>query len=391
MTIVHCCPIFSELTQTFIYDLVRNMQDAGIDTRVLTWQRKNERDRPFEPVCTVPPPREREIFRLRLARMLPPIVEQWAFRPTPFERRLAQQFRQMEADLVHAHFGPTAVLVERACRIAGVPLVVTFRGRDASAKLGKWHWRRLYRRTLAGARAVAGVTPEIVERLDPFLPAECEKRTIFGAKQLRDLPFREPGASPSRAISIGRLIEKKGHQEAVQAIARAREMGIPATLTIVGEGPLRARLQDQIARLGLELAVTLAGSLPYEEVVDRLRGADLLIAANRTAANGDREGIPNVVKEALLVGLPVVGTRHGGIPWALPEAARGLLVAEGDVEGLACRIKELYHTPRPELVDMAKAGREHALNAFDPMTELREYLALYERATETGEGGGHGE
>lgn len=379
MRVVHICPIFSELTQTFIYELVRNMEAYGVDTHVLTWRRRNREDRPFQAVHTVQPPGRAELARLRLNRTLPRPVENSLTLPTSFEREVAEQLRRLRPDLVHAHFGPTAVLIGRACRLAGVPMIVTFRGRDASAKLRKWRWRRLYRRTLAGAAAVASVSPDILARLAPVLPAGMETRVIFGGKRARDLPFRAPPPPRGRAISIGRLIEKKGHGDAIRAIARAREQGVPATLTIVGEGPLDEHLREEIQRLGLESAVSLAGSLPYHEVVQGLQDSDFLIAANRTAANGDREGIPNVVKEAQLIGLPIVATRHGGIPWALPEEARADLAEEGDVEGLARRLAELNHASVSDLARIAEAGRDYVLREFDPWTEVQRYLDLYER------------
>ncbi|MEF8792415.1 glycosyltransferase [Thiohalorhabdus sp.] len=372
-------PIFSELTQTFVYELLSNLQARqGLDVEVLTWNRKNAEERPFHPVYEVSPPTSAELARLRAQRTLPPSWEN-GLPPTRFEKQVRQRLVASRTDIVHAQFGPTAVLIGRACREAGIPLVVTFRGRDASAKIRKWRWRRLYRRSLANAAAITCVSPDLCERIRPMLPAELEPVFIPGGKHPRLLEYRPPGPPSGRLVSIGRLIDKKGHSDAIRAVARARESGAEVTLTVIGEGPLRDRLQEEIAELGLEGSVTLTGPLPFERVVALMGEADFLVAANRTGAKGDREGIPNVVKEAQLLGVPVIGTRHGGIPYAIPGAFRTELVAEGDIDGLARRIREMNQLSEGELEERARIGRRFVLDRFDPVVEARDYQGLYEQ------------
>lgn len=379
MRVVHCVPIFSELTQTFVYELVRNLQlhDSDLDVHVLTWHRKHAAERPFDPVHIVSPPRGGEIRQSRVARGLPRSLERLV-RPTRFERELSRRLRNIGAGLVHVHFGPTAVLIGRACRLAGVPMIVTFRGRDASAKLRKWHWRRLYRRTLSEAAAITCVSGDLKKQLAPVLPDGIPCWVIFGGKQPQHLRYRPPPPSRGRLLSIGRLIEKKGHHDAIKAVATARRRGADVSLTIIGEGPRHNALVEEIDRWQLGSAVTLTGPLPYEETVARMQQADVLVAASRTARNGDSEGIPNVIKEAQLIGLPVVATRHGGIPDAIPPDARQALVEEGDVEALAQRIAELTAMPPEALRAIAQAGHEYALKAFDPQAEVEAYRTLYD-------------
>jgi len=380
MRVTHCVPIFSELTQTFVYELVGNLRthEPRVEARVLTWQRKNEEERPFEPVDVVEPPTSGEILRIRIGRVLPGCIEGALFPPTRFERSVASILRETSADLLHVHFGPTAVLVGRACRMAGVPMLVTFRGRDASAKLRKRHWRRMYRRTLAQAAAVSCVSGDLRRQLATVLPAGLDAYIVFGGKRPQQLAYRPPRKPRGRLVSVGRLTEKKGHADAIRAVARARESGIEATLEIIGEGPLRSELEGEIDRCGVRESVTLVGAVPYEQVVEHLHDADFLIAANRVASNGDCEGIPNVLKEAQLVGLPVVATNHGGIPQAVPASMQDRLVEEGDVDGLAKRIVELSALPVDELEEIARAGQRHVLIHFDPLSEVRSYTALYE-------------
>lgn len=379
MRVTHCLPIFSELTQTFIYELVTNLQSTeDIDTRILTWNRKNVEERPFDPVEEVPPPRRHEIGHLRACRLLPTWMED-RLPLTRFEDNVRKALHTSGTHIAHAQFGPTAVLVSRACRRAGIPLVVTFRGRDASAKLRKWRWRQFYRRTLAHAAAVTCVSPDLCERIRHLLPQETIVQLIPGGKQPRQLAYRPPKPQRGRLISVGRLIDKKGHKDAIRAVAHAREQGADVTLTIVGEGPLGPNLEREIAKHGMEEVVTLTGPLSFEEVVARMREADFLVAASRTGANGDCEGIPNVIKEAQLLGLPIIGTNHGGIPRAIPEPYRTELIAEGDIEALTRRILVMNGLTATEMEQRAQAGRQFVLDHFDPQVEARSYKELYDR------------
>lgn len=379
MRVTHCLPIFSELTQTFIYELVGYLQrHPDLDIRVLTWNRKNIQERPFEPVEIVSRPGRGETLYLRTLRLLPEFIED-RLPASGFERRVQNALIASKSELVHAQFGPTAVLVGRACRRAGVPLIVTYRGRDASAKLRKWRWRRLYQRTLAHAAAITCVSPELCERIRPLLPASTDVVFVPGGKQSQGLEFRPPPPPRGRLISVGRLIEKKGHGDAIRALGLAVEQGVDAELTIVGDGPLKPSLEEQVAEAGLQDRVHMTGPLPFQEVIQRMQAADFLIAANRTGANGDCEGIPNVVKEAQILGLPVIGTRHGGIPDALPDMARDELVDEGDVEALADRIKGMQSEDIRALHERARAGHEFILDRFSPEAEVQAYAELYAR------------
>ena len=379
MRVAHCVPIFSELTQTFVYELVCNFcaYESGVEPRVLTWCRKNSAERPFNPVDVVPAPTSREILRLRFARVLPDPLERTWCPPTGFERSIADCLRQTRTELVHVHFGPTAVLVGRACRLAGVPMLITFRGRDASAKLRKRHWRRLYRRTLAHAAAVTCVSEDLRRQLKAVLPPGLDAQVVHAGKCPQKLQYHPRPSPRGRLVSVGRLIEKKGHADAIRAVARAQQDGSDVTLRIIGEGPMRADLENAIKCCGVEDAVTLTGALSYDQVIRHLHDADFLIAANRVASNGDCEGVPNVVKEAQLIGLPVIATHHGGIPQAVPASLHDRLVEEGDVNALAARVAEMNALSADKLETIGRVGRDHVLAHFDPLSEVRVYRALY--------------
>src|SRR6185369_16160672 len=138
-------------------------------------------------------------------------------------------------------------------------------------------------------------------------------------------------------VSVGRLVQKKGQEYAIRAIAQCRQMDpeIKISLIIIGDGPLLEKLHDMIRKLKLEGIVQLHGSLPREKVNEKLLAADAFVLPSVTADDGDMEASPVSISEAMAVGLPVVATRHGGIPEIVDDEVTGLLVAERDVSALA--------------------------------------------------------
>ena len=142
-------------------------------------------------------------------------------------------------------------------------------------------------------------------------------------------------------MSVARLREKKGLTYAIEAVARLRESGVRVCYEIAGDGPLRASLERQVADAGLGDAVVLRGALPQAEVRALMDRSHLLLAPSVVASDGDEEGLPSVIKEALAVGLPVVATRHSGIPEVVIPWETGMLAPERDAEALERAIRDL--------------------------------------------------
>jgi colanic acid/amylovoran biosynthesis glycosyltransferase len=148
-----------------------------------------------------------------------------------------------------------------------------------------------------------------------------------------------PAAGPVRLLSVARLVEKKGIEYALDAVA-----ALPADLRsrvdyrVAGDGPLRAALAARIERLGIGAQVTLLGWQDQEAIARLVAGSHLLLLPSVTASDGDQEGIPVSAMEAMATGLPVVATRHSGIPELVRAGENGWLVAERDAAGLAAAI-----------------------------------------------------
>jgi glycosyltransferase involved in cell wall biosynthesis len=155
-------------------------------------------------------------------------------------------------------------------------------------------------------------------------------------------PVSEYRHRPFRIASAGRLVEKKGLAVLLDACARLAARGVPFEAAVYGDGPEREALAAQAARLGLEGRLTLAGSRPQAELLEQLRAASVFVLPCVRARNGDRDGTPNVLMEAMALALPVVSTRLSGIPELVADGEDGLLVEPGDAGALADAIERLH-------------------------------------------------
>jgi colanic acid/amylovoran biosynthesis glycosyltransferase len=291
-------------------------------------------------------------------------------------------------DVILAHFGQNG-LRALALRDLGVlrgRLATVFHGSDMSTYLRK-----------AGAH----VYDDLLARGDLFLPISHRWRQALiqmGASPEKTLvhrmgidcgkfPFRarelQPG-QPARLLSLARLVEKKGLEYAVRAAARLRHLNF--CYDIVGDGPMRGDLQKLIAELGLAERVRLLGWKQQTEVLALLNEAHILVAPSVTGADGDQEGIPVAMMEAMAMGLPVVSTLHSSIPELVADGDSGYLVPERDVEALADRIGNLLQSPE-RWPALGAAGRrrveaEFNLNRLhDALVERFQALAPPGRAT----------
>jgi colanic acid/amylovoran biosynthesis glycosyltransferase len=177
-------------------------------------------------------------------------------------------------------------------------------------------------------------------------------------------PRKLRGQEPVKLTSIARLVEKKGLEYGIRAIDKVRKKNPGIRYRIVGDGPLRKELEALVDQLGLRDVVSLLGQREQSEVVEILRDTHIFLAPSVTASDGDQEGIPVVLMEALSMGIPVVSTRHSGIPELVQDGVSGYLVPERDADALADRILELIGQEQV-WTKMGYAGREHVFAHYN--------------------------
>lgn len=266
----------------------------------------------------------------KLARML--LRRDWNWE---IEEGYASTIRETQAQVVLAEYGPTGLAVARACQRTGVPLVVHFHGYDASAQDVLKRHADAYQRMFEQAAAVIGVSRAMDRQL---LALGCPREKLIYAPYGIDCE-RFEGARPADAapifVAVGRFVEKKAPYLTLAAFARVAGEYPEARLRMIGDGALMSVCRDLACGLKIEDKVVFLGAQPHDVVQREMRQARAFVQHSIVASSGDSEGTPLAVLEAGAMGLPVVATRHAGIPDVVVEGKTGLLVPERDVNGMA--------------------------------------------------------
>jgi len=271
------------------------------------------------------------------------------------------------------------VLLVKQVAAGNTKLITSFRGADAS----QWIQNRpgVYDELFKGGDIFCPVSQYLKKRI---IQEGCHEEKIvlvpssIDCEKFRYSRRRISEGELTKVVTVGRLVEKKGIRYALEAIARLVAWGKLVNYVVVGDGRLRGELESLIEDLGIEKHVHLLGWRNQDEVVQILQSMHIMVAPSITAANGDQEGIPNAVKEAMASGLPVVSTLHSGIPELVEEGVSGFLVKEGDVDSLADRLSYLVDHPETWL-KMGSEGRACIEKSYD-MNKLNDQLVdLYEK------------
>jgi len=253
--------------------------------------------------------------------------------------------RKSQAQVVLAEYGMTGVRVANACRQARVPLVVHFHGYDASERSVIEQYADAYQRMFQQAVAVIGVSRAMESQL---LALGCPREKLIYLPYGIDCE-RFEGARPANAapnfVAVGRFVEKKAPHLTLLAFARVVAKCPDATLRMIGDGLLSGVCRDLVRGLGIEDKVAFLGSQPHDVVRKEMLRARAFVQHSVVASNGDSEGTPVAVLEAGAMGLPVLATKHAGIPDVVVDNKTGLLVNERDVVSMSEHMLTLVHNP----------------------------------------------
>jgi colanic acid/amylovoran biosynthesis glycosyltransferase len=269
--------------------------------------------------------------------------------------------QRQKIDLVHIYLGTEAARLLPYLRREQRPKIISFHGADVSDALSDDSLKALIRHSdlfmtrshsLRNALIQRGCDPERI-LLNPTgvpVPPEC-----------RQLSWSD--REPTRILQACRFVAKKGIDVSLEAIAILARQGLPIEFTLVGDGPERASIEQQIQTEGIGQAVKLVDFLPNDQLLALMQQQHLFIHPSRETATGDREGIPNALLEAMALGNLVITTRHSGIPEVIEHGENGLLIEEAKAEPLAQAITEAINH-RSSLQEMALRGYERVKSDF---------------------------
>ena len=292
----------------------------------------------------------------------------------------ATQCRQSGIRHIHAHFANAPAAVARfASLMTGIPFSFTTHAKDLYLNPKRAIQRRAHKATF-----IATCTSYNVSYLKELLGDNTDKiQLVYHGIDLDQFGVPTIAASRRDAVplilSVGRLVPKKGLDDLIAACALLRDRGIAFHCRIVGEGPLRKDLEDRIAAAGLTGIVTLEGAMTHAMLIALYREADLFALPPRIAEDGDRDGIPNVITEAMASGVPVVSTDVSGIPEMVRNEQTGLLVPPHDPPALAMAMGSLLRD-RGKAERLAAAGRALLEEDFNLWTTTRKLHTLIDCA-----------
>ena len=270
---------------------------------------------------------------------------------------LARHARQERLTHLHAHFATSAAVVARlASMITGIPYSFTAHAKDLfHESVDPVRLRSL----IGGASYVATVSTFNVSYLRVIAPAHAEKiRLVPNAIEVARFEYRAPVriAGPLRVTAVGRFVEKKGFRVLLDAFAELQREGIDAELTLAGDGELAGELRERVRHLGLERVVHMPGPLPQSDVTALLRDSDLFVAPCVVGADGNADGLPTVLLEAMATGVPCISTKVTGIPEVVIDGETGMLCPPGDATALKTAIRRIANC-EINAVALAEAAR----------------------------------
>lgn len=377
MRICFAVETYPNVTETFVYEPVEWLERAGHRVAVVAAVREElpSGDGSRLLSCTLDSRGRRRVFALALLKQ-PWATASTVVRLLRIRRRRRFWFSYVVAaalleevrlaDVVVAHFGPTGQVWLPVASLARRRFAVYFHGYDVGAVL-----RRdpdAYADLFASGAALLTNSEYLKGRLvDAGAPEERVAVVRLGVHPgLAGTSSRQATGGAGRLLTIARLVPKKGIEDSIRAFAAARpRLGPDWSYHIVGDGPLRPSLERLVEEEGLGAWISFRGFLSRSETLTALKEASLFVLASKVDDSGDTEGTPVAVMEAATLGVPVVATRHAGIPEILPAdaSARGFLVPESDVPALTAALTRLGSSEEMR-ADWGAACARHARAAY---------------------------
>jgi glycosyltransferase involved in cell wall biosynthesis len=285
---------------------------------------------------------------------------------------LARELRRLDVEHLHAHFAHSPAAVAYMARLAGgPPFSFTAHAKDLYTTLP----RNLVIRAKAATFVLTCTrfNSRFLHEMLPDVPTPIH--VVHHGTDLRRFHPSRRRPESNLIVSVGRLVPKKGYPVMLEAIRLMAAAGVSFRCAIYGGGPMREELEKTVSDFGLQNSIALHGARPQEEIADAYARAAVFILAPIVVPDGDRDGIPNVLVEAMASEVPVVSTRISGIPELIEDGNNGLLVEPGDPAALADATTRVL-IDRHMASRLAKAGRRTVERDFDLTVNSRRVAEL---------------
>jgi len=375
-TVANYCATFLKPEMLHIYRQITRLE--RVHPVVIAQKRENATRFPFEPVWLVPKPPTHEFRRFWFRKL--------RGRPWQISRieldTLLRILGKTKAALLHIYFGHIAVHLLPLIHEWPKPSLVSFHGADVLVDMEKPAYQKATQQMLGAVKTVL-VRSDSLRRA--IVKLGCDEKKIEVQRTgipLDEFPFRErssPEHGEWRFVQACRLVEKKGLPVTLGAFAIFLKRYPQAALTIAGGGPLLSELQKLAREIKISHRVTFTGFISQEQLRAVYYSSHIFLHPSETGSDGNQEGIPNSMLEAMASGLPVFATQHGGIPEAIENGVSGILVPERDSNALSEALLQGAREPHL-LARLARQGAETVRVKFDLATQVRLLEEIYLRS-----------
>ena len=350
------------------------------ETFVITKFRQNADLFPFRDIETLPPARQGLLRRgyLKYLERKPALIYRGEYEAS---RKI---LIRRDPALMHIYFGNTGVHLLPLIRRWDRPCIVSFHGMDVQNRPKEKGYEQRLRELLQLVPLVLVRSESIADRLQQLGCNPDKIRMNRTGIPLSGFPFVEhsfPADGRWSLVQACRLVPKKGLFTTLEAFSFFRRTYPSAHLTIAGDGPLHESLKNRIRELQIDGSVTLTGFVDQPRLRSLFEQAHLFVHPSSTTEDGNQEGVPNSMLEAMAAGLPVVATRHGGIPEAVEDGKQGYLVAEKDAAGLAAALVNLASN-RELWRKIGRAASAKVSERFEQSQQVKQLETAYRETLE---------
>src|ERR1043166_1685039 len=372
--VVACyCATFLKPEMLHIYRQITSLK--RMEPFVIARKREEVARYPFDRLAVVGKPALHFVRRFWFKQMRD---SPWEMSPGEVQR-VVSVLDRVNAQLLHIYFGHIAVHLWQPIRAWPKPSVVSFHGADVMVALDKPGYRAATQRMLEAVRLVL-VRSESLGRALINLGCPAGKiRLQHTGIPVGEIPFRTrdcPANGAWKFVQACRLIEKKGLRVSLRAFAKFAARHPESTFTIAGEGPLRNELGQLAAELDVAEKVFFPGFISQTQLRELFYQSHIFLHPSEVGGDGNQEGVPNSMLEAMASGLPVFATEHGGIPEAIQNGRSGILVSERDDEALALALFARPANP-DGLAAIARNGAEVVRKHFEQTGQTQQLEDYY--------------
>lgn len=348
-TVAHIKDNFLPKSETFIYTLISSLSNY----QPIVLDRHKYQNKELFPFIAYYSPAEKY-------GKLAGLLERAALRYLGISPFLTSVIKQQNAKILHAHFGQLGALFVPVSQRHNLPLITSFYDNDISVFVPNPQWSSRFQKLWQHGNKFLALSPYMRDKLIS-LGCPPQKTVILplciDITRFAFTPHPRPQSGEMiNLITVGRLVPKKGIDVLLEALAQCPDY---VRLTIVGDGPEKESLRQQIDNLQLEQRVHFTGWVDNETVARLMNEADIFVLASRTSpVDGAMEGTPTVLLEAQARGIPVIATRHAGIPDIVADGKSGILVPENNAGALAEAIQQMEQMSPEDWLNMGRAGRQ---------------------------------